>query len=956
MLSSSQKNLDLWQESQFRIYLGEVRRKCGVVETLALPSLRDLPSIHIETLFVPPLLCDVPVHADSDPGKWPAGQNLLSELQEFGQLVVLGDPGGGKTTLSNWLAWRLTSGSTAPLPAFLKNKIPFPCILREMPDYCFERGFSVDDLSFTIVSKLLGEKKAEQLFPTLRTWIETGNYALILDGIDEVSVPRRQIIASWIREANRHNAVLLATSRIVGYEDFSVDSEVLSPDQGTTESLFKNEKVRKRVRPADPSNQPPTPNKGREWAKLRYLMPFNQLQISDFARNWYSQRCVSDHEAKQKTSDLLASLAQSEITQRLARTPNLLSLMAIVHRERAHLPDGKALLYEEIVNAYINTIDLQRKIGAETTLSSFGWKEKKSWLAYVGFKLQEFRGWGSLTTGILATEEQVVGWLEEAIQQSEVFDSRSVAKEFLSWVARRSGLLLPRGENQYAFVHLSFQEYFCAYYLGSCIVRPAFVTNSLAPDALVTKAKLEQWATHPAWLEAFIFLFESLSAEHGSEWVEALIQIVFDDFDASLASLAARLIKNKHVKLPSHFRDSLAEFCVAAIFNEASFKPAPDSEIFRTLMEAGYAALITDQAIKRQDTQSFPTYPLSKVKILIVSSGATIDKSYLAKFQNLLGMSVVNSNIDLSGLSNTPKLLHLRLINSKVLGYENIALQKNLGALELREIDIADINPLSHLRKLTMLELSDLNITDLSPLETLTSITYLDIGSVAVEDLSPIGKLKKLDALFLSKIPAKDLSFIENLRALDCLQVSELDFANLTSLSKCKKLTHLDVSSVYDIDLTPIIGLSKLSSVFLANIKSCDLSILEMAKNIAVLMFENMSINSLSESSALKRLKSVYLKNIELDSYKPLNAFSSVRVFSILGTSKIKDLSFIASFKKLDYLDLRDIPIEDISPLQKLRRPFTLRLSSNHQYDVSFMEKEGFKVVLGGFDDNNEDN
>ena len=39
-------------------------------------------------------------------------------------------------------------------------------------------------------------------------------------------------------------------------------------------------------------------------------------------------------------------------------------------------------------------------------------------------------------------------------------DSPQDAAEFVDYLAKRSGLLLPRGQDQWAFLHLSFQEYF----------------------------------------------------------------------------------------------------------------------------------------------------------------------------------------------------------------------------------------------------------------------------------------------------------------------------------------------------------------------------------------------------------------------------------------------------------------------------------------------------------------
>lgn len=953
------KNFELWQESALRPYLGEVRRKCGVVETLALPSLRDLPAIQIETLFVPPLICTAPVHADDDPEEWPLGRNLFDELQESKQVVVLGDPGGGKTTLSNWLAWRLTSGSSAPLPSILENKIPFPCILREMPTECFERGFSVADLAVAVVSKLIGNGKAEQLSSTVRRWVEEGRYVLILDGIDEVAVSRRQLIASWIKEAHRQDAVVLATSRIVGYEDYSVDSENTSSEQSGSDLLLNLEKPRhndvlKRLRNAQAHVPVSTISRGREWAKLRYLMPFSKAQISDFARNWYSQRCVSEHEAEQKTSDLLASLAQSEITQKLARTPNLLSLMAIVHRERAHLPDGKALLYDEIVNAYLNTIDTQRRIGGGVSLSQFGWKEKKSWLAYIGFKLQESRGWNSSAAGILATKDQVIEWLEEAIQDTEVADYESVAQEFLSWVARRSGLLLPRGEDRYAFVHLSFQEYFCAHYLAGCIVKPAFVTDKIHPESLVTKKKVAAWGQHPAWLETYIFLFESVSAEHGFDWVETLIEIVFFDMGGTLANLAARLVKNKHVKLPAEVRDFLAVGCVPAVYGEADYKNIPDSEVFRILAEVGYAAYLTGEnaAVQRAFKDAAAA---SKVRVLIAGEGAHLSSEFLSGFVNLQALSVVDGTVELSGLNRSPHLEYLRLRDADVVGFGEVQYFKNLRSLELRRVDVSDITPLTKLKELRVLEVADVAVEDLTPLGTLRKIHYLEVSRLNTKDLSPLGLLKKLETLYLADLPATSITFVSNLRSLDSLQISRMSLEDFGPMAECKKLSSVDFTSMEFLNLSPLSNMPRLQGVFLIDIKRCDMTPLGTLKKLTVVALEKMSIQGVSVLSTCKKLSSVYLKDLELKDVGSLAVLKKVSALTLCRVPAIDDINFIGDFRDLRYLDIRGVKAKDVSILKDMSPPFSLRVSEDHEFDIEFLQfKEGFDITIDVLENEDE--
>lgn len=950
---------ELWNEMSFRSYLGEVKRKCGVVETLALPSLRDLPAIQIETLFVPPLICTVPVHADDDPDDWPVGKNLLDELQESKQIVVLGDPGGGKTTLSNWLAWRLASGSSAPLPPVLQNKVPIPCILREMPHECFEKGFSVGDLAVAVVNKLVGEVKAEQVSSVIYRWVAEGKYALILDGIDEVAVQRRQIVASWIKEANRQQAVVLATSRIVGYEDYSVDCDIAGGDSvagefnaGLNIGLLSN--AVKRAKSATVSSQSVHIGqtvRGKERAKLRYLMPFNKEQISDFARNWYNQRCVSELEAKQRTSDLLAALSQSEITEKLARTPNLLSLMAIVHRERAHLPDGKALLYDEIVNAYLNTIDTQRKIGDGVGLSEFSWKDKKSWLAYVGFKLQESRDWHSSTAGIIATETQVLEWLEEAIRSSGVEDYQSVANEFLSWVARRSGLLLPRGENRYAFVHLSFQEYFCAHHLAGAIVKPAFVMDKIKADALVTKDKVCDWGSHPAWLETYIFLFETLSAEHGFDWVETLIQIVFSEDDDGLSNLAARLVKNKHVKLPGSTRDELAERCVSAVYSEADYKTVPDSEVFRSLVESGYAIFITGDDAgsgKHAGEES----AASKVIVIVAVEGANLSRSFLEKYKSLQALSVIDGKVDINGLSEGGQLKYLRLRDVNILNYGQISCLKSLQSLELRRVNVGEISSLLKLKSLTSLELAEVNLKDLSPLASLRNIGHLEVSNIPSKDLSPIGLLKKLKTLYLMSLDARSIEFISGLSGLRNIHLSRMKIEDFTPLAACKNLSSLDITFMDCVDLKPVSSLKKLAAVFLTSLGQCDVSPLANSKELTVLMLDELSVSGLKDLAVSKKLHNVYFDKVVLDDLTSLSGLRHVRALTLKHMPEINDLDFLRDFKGLRYLNIVGMKLKNVDALRGFSAPFGLRLSKRHGLDIDFLlDREGFDISI---DENDE--
>ena len=135
---------------------------------------------------------------------------------------------------------------------------------------------------------------------------------------------------------------------------------------------------------------------------------------------------------------------------RLARVPNLLTMMALIHRIEATLPHGRALLYERIAEAYLESIDKFRGIES----SPHDLPRKKSWLARVGFEMQRLRMEEDEThvTNILMDAATVRGWLSEEMGRSDAVRDTPSAEEFLKIVGRRSGLFLPRGEGLYAFV------------------------------------------------------------------------------------------------------------------------------------------------------------------------------------------------------------------------------------------------------------------------------------------------------------------------------------------------------------------------------------------------------------------------------------------------------------------------------------------------------------------------
>lgn len=990
----------LFDDSSLRPYLGEIATRFGVVEILALDNMRDLPRIRIETLYVPPLLAQQPVDPDSDPAQWPKGQDVLSSIEQHRRLVVLGDPGGGKTTLANWLAWRLSAGLAAPLSNLLEGLIPIPCVLRELPTDLFSATVTPADLAEAVARRLLGRNANAELLTNLRARVDAGEYVLILDGVDELQVSAREVVGEWVRMAKEQDACLLATSRTVGYEDFPIDgpnywrtlvhnvylphaaanlnapvtvlptslSGAMANTASTYRVFFERAKILdKDVHFPDLLRNPKLATTSGQssvyfvepesWAKRVYLVPFDDVRVEAFAGNWYAQRCASEAEAREKSDDLVAAISRHLVTKRLARTPNLLTLMAVVHRERADLPDGKALLYDEIANAYINTIDVSRKLTyGPDRLAHHDWKERKSWLAYVGFRMQMRRSAQDDTAGILANGDEVCDWLAEAMEKAGVGDARSAAREYLGWVARRSGLLLPRGENIYAFVHLSFQEYFCACYLAECLVSPGYIRRGVSSDQSVSRDSLSKWAGDSGWGEVFISLFEKLSAERDSDWLNDLAEVIWKDSSGawitgktsgeSRVELAARAALDAHIRLSANLKDELITRCAKYAF-EKGLHPWPESTVLALLADAKYACVVLPLVESPNDGLHVSGVPhvtmesigdiasFSNAKLLIAQHVPISDLSVLSGLTQLKFVDLRLTNVaDLSPLSGLAKLCELRLQDTKVTDLAPVASLAQLEALLLQKTLVTDLSPLAGLTRLRELGLDETQVTDLAPLSGLAQLAFLYCQNTLVKDISPLARLKNLRWLSLEGTQVTDLSPLAGLARLGGLDISNTRVTDFSPLAGLTRLEFLSLEGALVKDLSPLAELKQLLVLSLPGTQVTDLSQLAGLTQLEGLDLESTHVTEIAPLAGLTNLRMLNLYNTQVRDLSPLVGLTNLELLSIQGT-QVTDLSPLAGLTKLESLSIQGTQVTDLLPLAGLTKLETLSIQGTKVTDLS---------------------
>jgi hypothetical protein len=214
-------------------------------------------------------------------------------------------------------------------------------------------------------------------------------------------------------------------------------------------------------------------------SRLLYLAPFDDPRQKNYVGRWFHHQTGAADDVR---AESLIEESHKHLGIRvISRVPSLLCLMAILKRKGLPLPDGRAELYDRITEAYLKTIDETRGITREGH-GTFSDAEARQWLSIVGIHMQQRRvatleeqkrmnenkkASDSHAGEVGASRADMEAWLLEHLRSgcAGEEEAREKLTLFLQYVAARSGLLQPRGEGWYGFVHLSFLEYFAACYL-----------------------------------------------------------------------------------------------------------------------------------------------------------------------------------------------------------------------------------------------------------------------------------------------------------------------------------------------------------------------------------------------------------------------------------------------------------------------------------------------------------
>ena len=860
---------DLLKAPLLRAYLARVRDWHGYIRFLGLPDRRDNPDIVIDRLFIEPLLTRRHMSADEDPGQWIDQAETATEALSVGNpLVVLGDPGTGKSTLVNYLVWMLARPGRNPLVDALGWQLPVPMVLRELR----LRGVSdFDGLKEAFLDHAMSEPLRNDDF--LDRTFESGEAFVVLDGIDEIGDPgAREALRDAVFEGFERypGCRWVVTSRIVGYSEVSFSDTSHGTQRGADVKRTDHDRT----------------------AITRYIAPFDDRRISAFARRWYVQREAATGRAEEQAGDFIRAIHEDRAILRLARIPNLLIMMALIHRIEATLPHGRALLYDRISEAYLESIDKFRGIYS----GAVDLPRKKLWLARIGLEMQRRRSndQKDQESEILVDAADVKHWLKCEIERSGPSSGVSSPAAFLDYVGRRSGLFLPRGHDRYAFIHLSFQEYFAAVAIEREVTSMGWALNKVTVLGVDTRT-VARWARDSVWRETFAFLFERLSDKN--DWHDELQKRVFGDGLSELKAvrdgglnlgvLLARLVINPQSGLSYDARRSGLRACMRAALGQMSMGSVVDQVhgIISTLLS--------------QDSE-----------------------------QNDRVMGV------LANEARSLSITEIDLRGTQVSDIKPLAEVVSLKSLDLMDTDVADISAIKGFVALETLRLDDTTVSDVSLVSSLTSLERLELASTRVTNLDGLGGLRTLRMLDLSNTEVSDLAPLKDLCSLEWIGMMNTKVRDLAPLSTLSLLTYVNLSYTSTVEVAPLGRLPRLQELRLRHTKVTDASPLAGVQTLSTLDLMGTEVSDIDPLSELGQLDDLDLARTGVADISALSRLKALRRLVLLGT-KVVDVSPIAELGALEWLDLMDTGVEDIGPLGQLGGVERLDLMNTRVSDIS---------------------
>jgi hypothetical protein len=510
----------------------------------------------LENIFVMP---DIQEEAHHRQNSKFSAEKLLTQSSS-NKLVLLGEPGSGKSILMQYFALKIAKRQFQELG--LSAEIDWLPILIQIR----ELGKQSENYIFEHLDNSIAHKYSIRI-PNgfFDYWLKRGRVVILLDGLDEIadSHKRREIIQHiytlFQHKSYASNKVII-TSRPAGYE----------------RDYFQT----------------------KEYPHY-YIQLFDDSKINLFLNKWYANkiRFPDSQESETDKKNLITILQDKERIKLLARNPFLLTIIALLHRYQGfHLPQQRYNLYKNAVNTLLDNWE-QSKFGDSQQSSPIAKlqhvkiEDLKHLMEMLAYWVHSQENTGDKDGSTLIEKELLMEQFSQDIKKLkriELYQAKEEANKIIQHINNRVGLLNEQGQNCYAFVHKTFQEYLCAQ-------RIVYLYQDDLDFGVVQK-HIQDYLYNPHWREVLLLLIVGGLTE---KLIAKALQVILN--------------YNKHNKELYNQNLLFAGSCLAEEPQFLNTGDSPSQEILKALVELEVS--FNSQADEQIKNQVFQTLcDLSKTK------------------------------------------------------------------------------------------------------------------------------------------------------------------------------------------------------------------------------------------------------------------------------------------------------------------------------------------------------
>lgn len=334
-------------------------------------------------------------------------------------LVVLGNPGSGKSVLVKSIICNILEGNSEFVNEDIISTLPFRIELRKY--LAFKKNNRGNILKY--LSSLLEEEYAiSNITPTiLDNLIKTTNSIFFFDGLDEIfkiedKIEIRNDIENF--HSTYTSAKSLTTSRIIGYDEARLNTEYFCEIN---------------------------------------ILNFDDNQITEYLYKWYEKEEDVKEIRDREIEGFLEKI--HEIDDELVSNPLLLSLIVIIYRNTLKLPESKLEIYQSCTKTLVEKWDASK--GLNVDLDPLIYKNKEKILADLAYWQYVQLSGEEIEITFDKALFTVIKTIEDKLKIEDRYDSIILAESFMEYAQKRSIYF----DNN--FTHKTFLEYFTAYWIYS---------------------------------------------------------------------------------------------------------------------------------------------------------------------------------------------------------------------------------------------------------------------------------------------------------------------------------------------------------------------------------------------------------------------------------------------------------------------------------------------------------